>query len=201
MKVSLIPFLLAVSSMLFVAQIEYTAYSQPIANDTGVLPIPELKPKPPVSENGDETAELQAPTEPVTDRFAAQMEFEPNEDLEDWYDVSNFAFTVMEGSELCPAGNCEFELEGGQVGPEYTPGERIMEGKLRITTGDTSKIMDVFAPWETVEERTGEGGKKIQLIEGRFGLGDVIYPDFDYRINGTMTSEGSTYVVAFHGER
>jgi hypothetical protein len=49
---------------------------------------------------------------------------------------------------------------------------------------------------------TGEGGEKIQVIEGTLGLGrDVINPEFDYRVNGTMTSDGSNYIVALHGER
>jgi hypothetical protein len=39
-----------------------------------------------------------------------------------------------------------------------------LTGKLRIETGDSSKIMDVFAPWATIEERTGEGSDKIQVI-------------------------------------
>lgn len=108
----------------------------------------------------------------------------------------------MESSELCPTGNCEFELDGGEMGPAYTPGERILTGKLRIDTGDSSKIMNVFAPWDTIEERTGENGERIQFIEGRFGLGrDVINPEFDYRVNGTMTSDGDNYIVALQGER
>jgi hypothetical protein len=62
--------------------------------------------------------------------------------------------------------------------------------------------MDVFAPWETVEERSGEDGEQIQMIEGTFGIGrNPIDPEFDYRINGTMTSDGSNFIVALHGER
>lgn len=208
MHVSLISLLLAILSLFVAGQIEHSAYSQTTVNDTGVLPIPELKPKPPVSENKEgettegETTEVEAPPEPVTDRFAAKIEFEPHPNFEDYYSVYNFAFTVMNGSELCPTGNCEFELEGGEIAEEYIPGERILSGKLRIETGDSSKIMDVFAPWATVEERTGEGNEKIQVIEGTFGLGrDPINPDFDYRINGTMIPEGSNYIVALHGER
>jgi hypothetical protein len=147
MKVSLISLLLVIVSSFIVGQIEYPAYSQTAANDTGALPIPEFKPKAPVSENEEEeTTEVEAPPEPVTDRFATKIEFEPHPDFEDYYSVSNFAFTVMNGSELCPAGNCEFELEGGEIAEEYIPGERILTGKLRIETGDSSKIMDVFAP-------------------------------------------------------
>jgi hypothetical protein len=202
MRVSVISFLLAVSSMFVVGYIEYSAYSQVAVNDTGALPIPEFKPEVPVVENEEEMTEVEAPAEPVTDRFAAKIGFEPHADFEDYYSVSNFGFTVMNGSELCPTGNCEFQLEGGELADEYIPGERILTGKLRIETGDSSKIMDVFAPWSTVEERTGEGGEKIRVIEGTFGLGrDPVNPDFDYRINGTMIPEGSNYIVALHGER
>jgi hypothetical protein len=203
MKASLVSLLLITVSTLFVGETAQPSYSQTTANDTGALPIPEFKPKPLVNESDeDETTEAEAPQEPVTDRFAAKIEFQPHPDFEDYYSVSNFAFTVMNGSELCPTENCEFELEGGEIAEEYVPGERILTGKLRIQAGDSSKIMDVFAPWSTVEERTSEDGKKIQFIEGTFGLGrDLINPDFDFRTNGTMMPEGSNYIVALHGER
>jgi hypothetical protein len=205
MKVSLISLLLVIVSTFTVGQMEYPAYSQTTANDTGAFPIPEFKPKPPVSESEEEeTSEVEPPPEPVADRFAAKIEFEPHPDFEDYFSVSNFAFTVMNGSELCPAGNCEFELEGGEIADEYIPGERILTGKLRIETGDSSKIMDVFAPWATVEEKAGEGGEIIRVIDGTFGLRkdpNNLEADFEYRINGTMIPEGSNYIVALHGER
>jgi hypothetical protein len=206
MNLFLTSILLALLLILVPGQVLQYSFSQNATNQTGLLPIPELQPRDEsVDSDGEDTGTISEPEpEPVTDRFAAQIEFEPNEDLglEDYYEVSNFALTVMESSELCPTGNCEFELEGGEIGPQYTPGERILTGKLRIDTGDSSKIMDVFGPWETIEERTGEDGETVQVVEGTFGIGrNPIDPDFEYRINGTMTSDGDNYLVALHGER
>jgi len=36
---------------------------------------------------------------------------------------------------------------------EISPGERILTGKLRVDTGDSTKIMDLRVNWQTVEER------------------------------------------------
>jgi hypothetical protein len=130
MNIIQVSLLFAVLSVFLAVQMGNPSYSQTAANETGPLPIPELKPKAPTSDSETEETEPQLPTEPITDRFAAQIEFEPTEDLEDFYDVSNFAMTVLESSELYPTGNCEFELEGGQIGPQYTPGERILTGNL-----------------------------------------------------------------------
>lgn len=198
--------LFALLSVFLAGQMGNLSYSQNVTNDTGPLPIPELKPQAPTSDSEGEEIGEQLSTEPVTDRFAAQIEFEPKEDiiLDDYFDASNFAMTVPESSELCPTGNCEFELEGGQISAETAPGERFLTGKLKVDTGDVSKIMDVYAPWETVEERTGEDGELIRVIEGTFGIGGdpmAGNPDFDYRINGTMISDGSNYIVALQGER
>ena len=108
----------------------------------------------------------------------------------------------METSELCPTGNCEFELEGGQLDPAFTPGERMFNGKLNIDTGESRRIMNLLASWETIEERGGEDGETVQYIEGTLGIGrDEFNPDFEYRINGTMTPDGDNYLVALHGER
>jgi hypothetical protein len=147
--------------------------------------------------------ELREPeTEPVTDRIATQIELEPSESgLEDYYDVSNFALNTMETTELCPTGNCDFELEGGEFGA-FTPGERMLSGQLRIDTGESSRIMNLLASWQTVEDRGGEDGETVQYVEGTLGIGRGEFnPDFEYRINGTMTSDVENYLVALHGER
>ena len=175
MKISLIALSLAIFSIwVTTAQIEYYTHAQTITNETGVLPIPEFKPK--ATDTNTEQA--------VTDRFAAKIELQPSKlgqiGMEDYYDVSNFAFTVGKPSELCPSGNCEFELDGGEMSAAYTPGERTLAGKLKIDTDGSSKIMNVFADWETVEEKVGEGGETVQYIEGTFGIGrDEFNPSFN----------------------
>ena len=62
--------------------------------------------------------------------------------------------------------------------------------------------MNFLARWETVEERENEDGETVQYIEGTLRIGrDESNPDFEYRINGTMTPDGDNYIVALHGER
>ena len=52
-----------------------------------------------------------------------------------------------------------FDLDGGEMSVEVTPGERALDGKLRIETGDSTKIMDLYADLQTVEERQQDGKK------------------------------------------
>jgi hypothetical protein len=132
-----------------------------------------------------------------------QIELEPSESgLEDYYDVSNFALNTMETTELCPTANCDFELEGGQMFGAFTPGERMLSGKLSVDAGESRRIMNLLASWQTVEERESEDGETVQYIEGTLGIGrEEFNPDFEYRINGTITSEGDNYLVVLHGER
>ena len=44
-----------------------------------------------------------------------QIQLEPheNEYLDDYYQISDFAFMLSNSSQLCPSGNCTYELEGG----------------------------------------------------------------------------------------
>jgi hypothetical protein len=197
--------LLGVSTLLAMGQIAQISFSQNTTNDTGLLSIPEFEPQDSVSKFEDRGfGELREPEpEPVSDRIAAQIEFEPSDTgLEDYYDVSNFAMNTMENSELCPPGNCDISLDGGQLDAAFIPGERLFSGKLRVSTDESSRIMDLLASWETVEERANEEGETIQYIEGTLAIGrDVTNPEFDYRINGTMTPDGDNYLVALHGER
>ena len=183
--------LFAVLSVFLAGQTGNPSYSQNVTNDTGPLPIPELKPKAPTSE------EPQIPP----NRFSAQIEFEPDDQFEDRYDVSNSAM-VMEDSKLCPTGNCEFELEGMLTERSNAPEEKRLSGELTIITGDSTRLLNVFATFETVEERNGEGGEQIQVIEGRFELGKgyVTGSERFYRINGTLTPDGSNYIMALNGE-
>jgi hypothetical protein len=194
---------LGLLSILAMGQTLQESFSQNATNETGLLSIPEFQSRSDAAE-GDNSSPgmLREPDrEPVTDRIAAQIGFEPNDEilLDDYYAVSNFAFNTLETSELCPTGSCEFDLDGGHA---FTPGERIFTGKLSVDTGESRRIMNLFTSWETVEERASEDGETIQYIEGTLGIGrDEFNPDYEYRINGTMTSDGENYLVALHGER
>jgi hypothetical protein len=131
---------------LALGQTTHYSFSQNTTNETGLLSIPELEPRGGADDSEDGSfGELREPeTEPVTDRIAAQIELEPSETgLEDYFDVSNFAFNTMETTDLCPTGNCNFELEGGEMFGAYTPEERMLSGKLRIDTGESKSSCEL----------------------------------------------------------
>jgi hypothetical protein len=48
---------------------------------------------------------------------------------------------------------------------EDTPAERALDGKLRIETGDSTKIMDLYANLQMVEERQ-QVGENVQVVQG-----------------------------------
>ena len=71
----------------------------------------------------------------------------------------------------------------------------MFSGKLSIGTGESRKIMNFLGIHN-------EDGETVQYIEGTLRIGrDESNPDFEYRINGTMTPDGDNYIVALHGER
>ena len=126
----------------------------PVA-DTQTVPMPKFVPKP--REN------LQA----SSDQLAMMIQLRPhteNEAMQEsgYYQVIGWQLAISNPSSLCPSQNCVFQLEGGVMGPEFvSPGERVLTGKLKIGTGDTTKIRDLGASWAAVEERI-EGGQMVQ---------------------------------------
>ena len=169
------------------------------------IPIPEFKPKTPDVQN-DGTGQLEPEAEPEPPRptdFAMKVQLEPNEEEFAFnpYRVSNFAIAINSSSELCPTGSCEFDLEGGEMTEEITPGERQLTGKLRVDTGDSTKIMNLFATWQTVEERE-QNGEQVQVIEGTLETGNdpgLVNPDYQSQINGTLTPDGNDLILEAHG--
>ena len=104
-------------------------------------------------------------------------------------------------SDLCLSQNCLFDLQGGEMGPEYTPGERILTGKLKTDTGSTTKIRDFWVDWAAMEERE-EGGQIVQVIEGQLKIGnDIFRPENQYQINGTLTPYGQDLILAIQGSK
>ena len=129
------------------------------------------------------------------------MQLQPHESLNDYYKVLDWQFAMSNPNELCPTQNCVFQLEGGVMGSEYTPGERSLNGKLMINTGDTTRIRDLTAYWVAIEERT-EGGQKVQVIEGTLTLGtDRLGTENRYQINGTLTPYGQNLMLAIQGSQ
>ena len=48
-----------------------------------------------------------------------------------WFQVLDWQLATSNPSSLCLYQNCVFQLEGGIMGTEFTPGERMLTGKLK----------------------------------------------------------------------
>ena len=185
--------LLAITALVF-SLTNYSVVAQ-------TIPIPEFKPKAPEGEDGQAQQESE-PEPPRPTDYAMKVQLEPHENEflrdEGYYQVSDFAIAISNSSELCPTSNCEFDLDGGEMTNEITPGERQLSGKLRVDTGDSTKIRDLYADWETVEERQ-QAGETVQVIKGELRLGDINNPEYDSTINGTLVPDGNDFILEAHG--
>ena len=165
---------------------------------------PELKPKTTLGSDSEAPAISEPETPPVTGDFVMKVQLEPHENefarADGRYQVSEFAIAISNSSKLCPVTNCVFDLDGGEMSGEVTPGERALDGKLRINTGDSTKIMDLYADLQTVEERQ-QDGETVQVIQGEFitSLGDINRPNYQSLINGTLVPDGNDFILELTG--
>ena len=128
-----------------------------------------------------------------------QLEPHENKYLDDYYQVSDFVFVLSNSSQLCPSGNCEYELEGGTMQAERISGERSLAGRITIDTGDSKKAMELRASWKTVEELE-KNGENVKVIKGTLDLGTSQFnPENKYQINGTLTKHGENYLLEIKG--
>lgn len=151
-------------------------------------------------ESPDTESTIKKPSEEIAMKI--QLEEHNNEMLadDDYYEVSDFAFVASNSSKLCPSGMCEYELEDGVMEPAFTAGERTLTGKFKVDTGESKKIMNMLANWETVEERETPDSETILVIEGNFGVGrNQFSPENKYQINGTLTPDGDVYILEAKG--
>ena len=168
------------------------------------LSLPELKPKTIPGGDSEAPAVSEPETRPVTGDFVMKVQLEPHENefarADGRYQVSDFAIAISNSSKLCPISNCVFDLDGGEMSGEVTPGERALDGKLRIETGDSTKIMDLYADLQTVEERQ-QDGENVQVIHGELitSLGDINRPNYQSLINGTLVPDGEDFTLELIG--
>jgi hypothetical protein len=128
-----------------------------------------------------------------------QLEPHENEYLDDYYQVSDFVFVLSNSSQLCPSGNCEYDLEGGIMQAERIPGERSLAGRITIDTGESKTMMEVRASWKTIKELE-ENGEIVKVINGILALGTSQFsPENKYQINGTLTKQGENYLLEVEG--
>jgi hypothetical protein len=155
------------------------------------LQVPEFKSKSTVESNTITENNLR-------EEIALKVQFEPHENQfladNDWYQISDFAFTASNNSKLCPSLSCEYGLIDGEMREAFATGEKSLDGKFIINTGESKKIFDVRANWEAVKERDVNGDLS-QLIEGKLEIGIGINPQFEYAINGTLTAHDDGYIL------
>ncbi len=150
------------------------------------------------SNSNIDKSEIKDNTQP---ELAAKIQLIPheNEFLDDYYQVSNFAFVLSNSSQLCPVGNCEYELEDGTMQAERIAGERSLAGRITIDTGDSKNMMELRASWKTIEE-IEKNGENVKVIGGILELGISQFgPENIYQINGTLTTDGDNYLLEIKG--
>jgi len=166
--------------------------------------LPELKPKTTIGGESEAPSISEPETPPVTGDFVMKVQLEPHENefarADGRYQVSDFAIAISNSSKICPVSNCVLDLDGGEMSGEVTPGERALDGKLRIETGDSTKIMDLYADLQTVEEHQ-EDGKTVRVIQGelRTSVGDFNKPNYQSLINGTLVPDGNDFILELIG--
>ena len=122
-----------------------------------------------------------------------------NEYLDDYYQVSDFVFVLSNSSQLCPSGNCKYELEDGTMQAERISGERLLAGRITIDTGDSKNMMELRASWKTVDE-IEKNGENVRVLKGTLDLGTSQFnPENKYQINGTLTKHGENYLLEVKG--
>jgi hypothetical protein len=127
------------------------------------------------------------------------LEPHENEYLDDYYQVSDFVFMLSNSSQLCPSGNCEYELEGGTMQAERIPGERSLAGRITIDTEGFKKAMELRAFWKTIEDLE-KNGENVKVIKGILDLGTSQFnPENKYQINGTLTKYDKNYLLEVKG--
>ncbi len=128
-----------------------------------------------------------------------QLEPHENEYLDDYYQVTDFVFVLSNSSQLCPSGNCEYDLEGGIMQAERISGERLLAGRITIDSGDSKNMIELRASWKTVNE-IEKNGEIVKVINGILALGTSQFsPENKYQINGTLTKQGENYLLEVEG--
>ena len=195
------------SATILISILILTLSSNTLKGFSQSLEIPEFKTKPqeniliPNSQSNIINATTEkAPSEEIA--MKVQLEEHDDEFMDDWFQVSDFEFVASNTSKLCPAGNCKYELYGGEMTFEYTAGERSLDGKFTVDTGESTKVMNMRASWETVEEHESLDGEAIRVIAGTLGIGrNQFSPANEFQIIGTLTPDGDVYILEVQGRK
>lgn len=150
------------------------------------------------SNSNIDKSEIKDNTQP---ELTAKIQLVPheNKNLDDYYQVANFGFVLSNSSQLCPSGNCKYELEGGTMQAERISGERSLTGRITIDAGDSKNMIELHASWNTVKELK-QNSVTVQVIKGILDLGTSQFnPENKYQINGTLSKHGENYLLEIKG--
>lgn len=150
------------------------------------------------SNSNIDKSEIKDNTQP---ELTAKIQLVPheNKNLDDYYQVANFGFVLSNSSQLCPSGNCKYELEGGTMQAERISGERSLTGRITIDEGDSKNMIELHASWNTVKELK-QNSVTVQVIKGILDLGTSQFnPENKYQINGTLSKHGENYLLEIKG--
>ena len=150
------------------------------------------------SNSNIDKSEIKDNTQP---ELTAKIQLVPHENkyLDDYYQVAHFGFVLSNSSQLCPSGNCKYELEGGSMQAERISGERSLTGRITIDEGDSKNMIELHASWNTVKELK-QNSVTVQVIKGILDLGTSQFnPENKYQINGTLSKHGENYLLEIKG--
>lgn len=150
------------------------------------------------SNSNIDKSEIKDNTQP---ELTAKIQLVPHENkyLDDYFQVANFGFVLSNSSQLCPSGNCKYELEGGTMQAERISGERSLTGRITIDEGDSKNMIELHASWNTVKELK-QNSVTVQVIKGILDLGTSQFnPENKYQINGTLSKHGENYLLEIKG--
>lgn len=150
------------------------------------------------SNSNIDKSEIKDNTQP---ELTAKIQLVPHENkyLDDYFQVANFGFVLSNSSQLCPSGNCKYELEGGTMQAERISGERSLTGRITIDAGDSKNMIELHASWNTVKELK-QNSVNVQVIKGILDLGTSQFnPENKYQINGTLSKHGENYLLEIKG--
>lgn len=150
------------------------------------------------SNSNIDKSEIKDNTQP---ELTAKIQLVPHENkyLDDYFQVANFGFVLSNSSQLCPSGNCKYELEGGTMQAERISGERSLTGRITIDAGDSKNMIELHASWNTVKELK-QNSVTVQVIKGILDLGTSQFnPENKYQINGTLSKHGENYLLEIKG--
>ncbi len=132
----------------------------------------------------------------LPEEIGMKVLLEPHENkyLKDWYQSSNFAFIAGNTSKL-------YELKDGVMAEAFVPGERTLTGIFKFDTEVSKKIMNLSSTWKAVEELERDG-ETVQVINGTLTLGkDSSIPEYQYQINGTLSTNDDNYILEIKGKK